>query len=374
MPSLFEPLTLGAITAPNRALMSPLTRCRATKAHVPVPMMGEYYSQRAGAGLIISEATGISQEGLGTPFAPGIWNDEQLEAWKPIVEQVHEAGGQIICQLWHMGRLVHSDFNVGAPPISASATTGPGGTRTYKGKKQYEQARALPLEEIPRLLADYEMAAANAKKAGFDGVQLHAANGYLIDQFIRSNSNFREDEYGGPIENRIRLLGEVTQRLVDVWGADRVSVRMSPNGDSQGADDATPVETFTAAAKLLNDIGIAFLELREPPPHGTYGNTDIPAVSPDIRKVFDAPLVLNSDYDKERAQAALDAGVCDAIAFGRTFITNPDLVKRMRQNAPLNPALGGKTPWDFTPTWYSQGPEGYIDYPSLDDEKTSLAS
>ncbi len=373
MPTLFDPVKLGGIAAPNRVLMSPLTRCRSTKNHVPVPMMGEYYAQRASAGLIIAEATGISQEGMGTCFAPGIWNDEQVEAWKPIVEAVHQAGGQIICQLWHMGRLVHPDFLDGAPPVSASATTGPGNTRTYAGKKPYETARALPLNEIPRVLADYELAAANAKRAGFDGVQLHAANGYFIDQFIRSNSNLRDDDYGGSIDNRIRLLIEVTQRLADVWGADRVSVRMSPNGDSQGADDATPVETFTAAAKALGGIGIGFLELREPPPYGTYGNTDIPAVSPDIRKVFHQPLVLNSDYDKARAQAALDAGVCDAIAFGRTFITNPDLVERLRIDAPLNPALGGKTPWDFTPTWYSQGAEGYIDYPALSDIKASAA-
>ena len=186
-------------------------------------------------------------------------------------------------------------------PVSASATTAPGSVRTYQGKKDYEEARPLEISEIPALLDDYQHAAENAMKAGFDGVQLHAANGYLIDQFIRSGTNLRTDEYGGPIENRIRLLGEVTQRLVDVWGSDRVAVRLSPNGDSQGADDATPIETFTAAAKLLDKIGIAFLELREPPAHGTYGNTDVPPVSPDIRPVFNGTLVLNSDYFYENA-------------------------------------------------------------------------
>ena len=359
MNTLFDSIKLGAIEAPNRMLMAPLTRCRSTMAHVPTPMMGEYYAQRASAGLILSEATGISQQGLGTPFAPGIWNDEQTEAWKPIVEQVHEAGGRIMCQLWHMGRLVHSDFNNGERPVSASATTGPGVIRTYEGKKDYEQARPLEISEMPGLLDDYANAAENAKKAGFDGVQLHSANGYLIDQFIRSGTNLRTDEYGGPIENRIRLLGGVPQRLVDVWGGGYVAVRLSPNGDSQGADDATPVETFTAAAKLLSDIGIAFLELREPPAHGTYGNTDVPRVSPDIRPVFKGPLVLNSDYFYEEGTEALAQNKGDAISFGRTFITNPDLPERFRTGAELNPI-------DFTPTWYSQGPEGYIDYPVLD--------
>ncbi|MEH6714211.1 alkene reductase [Parasphingorhabdus flavimaris] len=366
MTTLFDPITVGAIISSNRMFMAPLTRCRATMEHVPTPIMGEYYAQRAGAGVIISEATGISQQGLGTPFAPGIWTDEQTEAWKPVIERVHKAGGKIICQLWHMGRIVHPDFLGGEKPVSASATTAPGSVRTYQGKRDYEEARPLEVSEIPGLLDDYQKAAENAKKAGFDGVQLHAANGYLIDQFIRSGTNLRTDEYGGPIENRIRLLGEVTQRLVDVWGSDRVAVRLSPNGDSQGADDATPVETFTAAAKLLDQIGIAFLELREPPAHGTYGNTDIPPVSPDIRPVFKGPLVLNSDYFYDNATAALADGKADAISFGRTFMTNPDLPERFRAGADLNPI-------DFTPTWYSQGPEGYIDYPAMEEKETASA-
>ncbi len=365
MPTLFDPITVGAIGAPNRMFMAPLTRCRATMAHVPTRIMGEYYAQRAGAGLIISEATGISQEGLGTPFAPGIWSDEQTEAWKPVIEQVHKAGGRIICQLWHMGRIVHPDFLNGAQPVSSSATTAPGSVRTYQGKKDYAEARPLRLNEMPRLLDDYGRATENAKKAGFDGVQLHAANGYLIDQFIRSGPNQREDEYGGSADNRTRLLAEVTQRLVDTWDKDHIAVRMSPNGDSQGADDATPVETFTTAAKKLDDIGIAFLELREPPPHGTYGNTDVPAVGPDIRKVFKNPLVLNSDYFYDNATGALQ-NHADAISFGRTFMTNPDLPARFEAGAELNPI-------DFTPTWYSQGAEGYTDYPTMEEAKTEAA-
>ncbi|MEM8918017.1 MAG: alkene reductase [Pseudomonadota bacterium] len=367
MTTLFDPIKLGAIEAPNRMLMAPLTRCRSTVEFVPTPLMGEYYSQRAGAGLIISEATGISQQGLGTPFAPGIWNEAQTEAWKPIVERVHAAGGRIICQLWHMGRIVHPDFLGGEKPVSSSATTAPGSVRTYLGKKDYEEARPLEKDEIPALLDDYANAAENAKKAGFDGVQLHSANGYLIDQFIRSGCNFREDEYGGSVENRIRLLGEVTQRLVDIWGSDRTAVRLSPNGDSQGADDATPIETFTAAAKLLDKIGIAFLELREPPAHGTYGATDVPPVSPDIRPVFNSPLVLNSDYFYENATDALANDRADAISFGRTFMTNPDLPERFKSGAELNAI-------DFTPTWYSQGPEGYVDYPTMEQSRETAAS
>ncbi len=357
MPNLFDPIQLGAISAPNRILMAPLTRGRADKAAVPTDMMVDYYTQRASAGLIISEATGISREGLGWPFAPGLWTDEQVAAWKPVTDSVHAAGGRIVVQLWHMGRQVHSSV-IGGQPVSSSATATAGQAHTYEGKKDFETARPLALDEIPRLLADYELAAKNAKAAGFDGVQVHGANGYLIDQFLRDNANFRDDRYGGSIENRIRLMREVTERVASVIGADRTSIRLSPNGDSQGVDDSNPVPLFTAAAKALSEIGIGFLELREPGPDGTFGKTDVPKISPQIREVFSGPLVLNSDYRTvEDAQAAIDSGVADAIAFGRTFLANPDLPERLRIGAPLNQ--------DDMKTWYSQGPEGYIDYPAL---------
>lgn len=355
-PTLFDPIDLGDIHAPNRIFMAPLTRGRAGPGFVPNELALEYYRQRASAGLLISEATGISVEGLGWPSAPGIWSDEQVEGWKPVVDAVHEAGGRIVLQMWHMGRLVHPDFLDGEPPVSSSATLAPGHAYTPTGKQPYVAARALTLSEIPRLVDDYGRSAENAKKAGFDGVQLHAANGYLIDQFLRDNSNLRDDEYGGPIENRIRLLGEVAQRLIDVYGASRVGVRLSPNGESQGANDSNPVATFTAAAALLDSLGIAFLELREPGPDGTFGKSDVPAVSPDIRKVFKNPLILNSDYTKETADIALASGVADAISFGRPFISNPDLVERLRDGVTLAP--------DNSKTWYSPGPEGYIDYPA----------
>ncbi len=355
MPNLSDPIRIGAIEAKNRVFMAPLTRGRATRAHVPTPIMVEYYTQRAGAGLIITEATGISQEGLGWPYAPGIWSDEQVAAWKPIVKAVHDAGGRIVCQLWHMGRIVHPDFLDGAKPISASATTAPDSAHTYSGKKPYAEARALPVEEIPRLLADYDRAARNAIAAGFDGVQIHAANGYLIDQFLRDGSNLRDDRYGGSIENRIRLLTEVTRTVADAIGADRTGVRLSPNGAIQGVDDSDPDALFGAAAAALSQIGIAFLELREPGPEGTFGTSNHAPVAPTIKAAFGGPLVLNSDYDGPKGQAVLDAGDAEAIAYGRPFIANPDLPVRIAEGAPLAK--------DDQKTWYSQGPEGYVDYP-----------
>ena len=355
--SLFDPISLGAIQAPNRIVMAPLTRGRAGPGFVPGDLARDYYRQRASAGLIISEATGISQEGLGWPAAPGLWTDAQVEGWKPVTEAVHEAGGRIVAQLWHMGRLVHSVFNDGKQPVSASATTAPGRAHTPVGRMDLEEARPLRLDEIPRLIADYAHAAENAKKAGFDGVQLHGANGYLIDQFLRDGSNLRDDDYGGPVENRIRLLREVTEALIGVWGKDRVSVRLSPNGETQGVDDSNPTPLFTAAATALDALGIAFLELREPGPDGTFGRTDVPRQSPAIRRAFQGPLILNSDYDVARAEADLASGIADAISFGRPFIANPDLVERIRTGAP----------WaaDDMKSWYSPGPEGYTDYPAL---------
>jgi len=356
MPTLFDPIRLGAIEAPNRILMAPLTRGRATRAHVPTPIMADYYAQRASAGLILSEATGISRQGLGWPYAPGLWSDEQVAAWRPITAAVHQAGGRIAAQLWHMGRLVHPSFLGGEAPVSASATTAPGYAYTYEGKQPYSQARALSVDEIPQLLNDYRRAARNAIDAGFDGVQVHAANGYLIDEFLRDNSNFRDDAYGGAVAGRIRLLREVARAVADTVGAERTGVRLSPNGNSQGCNDSNPEPLFTAAAACLSDIGIAYLELREPGFEGTFGKADHPPIAPSIRRVFTGPLILNSDYDAVSGQAMLDAGTAEAIAFGRTFIANPDLPYRFANAIPLQK--------DVMATWYSQGPEGYTDYPT----------
>ena len=365
MPNLFDSIRLGAVHAPNRVIMAPLTRGRAGKDGVPSPLAATYYAQRASAGLIISEATGISREGLGWPFAPGLWTEAQVEGWKPVTAAVHEAGGRIFAQLWHMGRIVHPSFLGGAAPVSSSATTAPAQAHTYDGKQPYTEARALRLDEIPRLLDEYERAARNAIAAGFDGVQLHAANGYLIDQFLRDNSNFRDDAYGGPPENRIRLLVEVTERIASVVGAGRTAVRLSPNGNTQGVEDSDPPAVYVPAARELDRIGIAFLELREQGPEGTFGSSDQPKVSPLVRPAFRGPLVLNQDYRLESAQADLASGVADAISFGRPFLSNPDLVERLRSGAALAP--------DDMATWYSQRPEGYVDYPTV-REQLRLAS
>lgn len=235
---------------------------------------------------------------------------------------------------------------------------------SYEGRQPFEQARPLDLTEIPSILDSYARAAENALKAGFDGVQIHGANGYLIDQFLRDNANFRTDGYGGSVENRIRLLSEVAERVSAAVGADRTAVRLSPNGATQGVDDSDPLAVFVPAAKRLAEIGIAFLELREPGPEGSFGRSDVPKLSPAIRKAFAGPLVVNSDYfTREEAQAVLDDGVADAVSFGRAYLANPDLTERLRRGAPLNEADAA--------TWYSQGREGYVDYPALEDQEAA---
>jgi N-ethylmaleimide reductase len=355
MTSLFDPIKIGSLTCPNRIWMAPLTRGRGTREHVPTDLMAGYYAQRASAGLIISEATHISIEGSGWPYAGGLMAAEHVAHWKVVTDAVHKAGGRIYAQLWHMGRIVHPSLH-GVQPVSASATTAPGKAHTYDGRQPYVEARALAIEEIPRLIGDYVTAARNAIAAGFDGVQLHGANGYLIDQFLRDGSNKRVDAYGGPIENRIRLLREVVAALVDEVGKDRTAVRLSPNGDAQGCDDSNQADLFPTAAAALDQFNLSFLELREPGPGGTFGKSDRPPVAPLIRKVFKNALVLNSDYDFAGGQAALASGAADAITYGRKFLANPDLPRRFAENFQLNT--------DDMKTWYSQGPEGYVTYPA----------
>ncbi|WP_088307371.1 alkene reductase [Novosphingobium sp. B 225] len=358
--ALFQPIKLGAIDAANRILMAPLTRGRADAGAVPSARMVEYYRQRASAGLILSEATGISVEGLGWHAAPGIWNDAQTQAWKPVTEAVHAEGGKIVLQLWHMGRIVHSDYLDGNPPVSASATTAPDHAHTPTGRKPHVQARAATLEDIDRIVADYANAARNAKEAGFDGVQLHGANGYLIDQFLRLSSNLRDDDYGGSPANRVRLMDRVLGALVDVWGADRVSIRLSPNGDSQGCDDPDPAAIFSEAARVCQKHGLGFVELRQPGPTGTFGRTDVPKQDGVIRSIYTGPLVLNSDYTAAEAEADVQSGRCEAISFGRPFISNPDLPARIRVGADLAPNV------NVPQSWYLPIAEGYIDYPPME--------
>jgi N-ethylmaleimide reductase len=362
MPSLFDPVSIGSLTLKNRIWMAPLTRGRSTKEAVPTPIMAQYYAQRAAAGLIISEATGISREGLGWPYAPGLWNDAQVEGWRAVTEAVHAAGGHIVAQLWHMGRLVHPDLG-GGQPVSSSATTAPHHAHTYEGNKPYVEARAATADDIARIVDDYAHAARNAIAAGFDGIQVHGANGYLVDQFLRAGANHRDDEFGGSIENRLRFMTMVLEAIGAEIGMGKVGIRFSPNILSQGVEDPDPISLYTAVAKRLAALGVPWIELREPGPHSTFGSGATEPVSPAMREHYSGMIALNSDYVGETAQARLDEGVVDAIAFGRTFLANPDLVERIRTGAELN-APDGKT-------FYTQGAEGYVDYPTLDGERAA---
>ena len=355
MPSLLDPLQLGAIALPNRILMAPLTRARAGRDAVPTPLMVDYYRQRASAGLIISEATGISREGLGWPNAPGLWSDQQVEGWKPVTAAVHAAGGRIVAQLWHMGRLVHPDLGEGQP-VSASATTAPDHAHTYEGPKPYVEARPATKVDIQRIVGDYAKAARNAIAAGFDGVQIHGANGYLVDQFLRDGANFRTDRYGGSIENRLRFATEVIESVAGAIGIDRTGIRFSPNFLSQGVEDSQPLALFTALARRLEALHVPWIELREPHRPTSAGSVPTPPVSPAMRQIYSGRIIVNSDYDGPTGPARLDEGIADGIAFGRPFIANPDLVERIRLGAPLD------TP--DPATFYSGGAEGYVDYPS----------
>ncbi|MEM6837036.1 MAG: alkene reductase [Cyanobacteria bacterium P01_C01_bin.120] len=355
---LFEPLNLGAIALSNRILMAPLTRARAGELRVPNPLMLEYYVQRASAGLIITEATQISEQGAGWQQSPGIHTPEQIAGWQKITEAVHHQGGKMVLQLWHTGRASHPDFQPGgALPVSASEIAAEGEIHTPQGKKARVTPRALTLEEIPGVIEQYVSAARNATAAGFDGVEVHGANGYLIDQFLRDGSNQRTDAYGGSIENRARFLIEVTEAVVNEWSSDRVGVRLSPYNPFNDMQDSDPIATFTYAAKALNSFGLAYLHILEALPGHFFTVDNTEPVTPYMRQEFKAPIILNGGYDAETGAAAIREHQVDAIAYGIPFIANPDLVERYRQGAALNEADAD--------TFYTHGPEGYVDYPTL---------
>jgi 2,4-dienoyl-CoA reductase-like NADH-dependent reductase (Old Yellow Enzyme family) len=362
MPGLFDKLELGSIDLPNRIFMAPLTRARAGFEAVPNDLMAAYYAQRVTAGLIISEATGISREGLGWPNAPGLWNDVQVDGWKRVTDAVHFHGGRIVAQLWHMGRLVHPSLG-GGQPVSSSATLAPDFAHTYQGKKPYTQARAATRDDIKRIIGDYASAANNAICAGFDGVQVHGANGYLVDQFLRDSANFRDDEYGGSIDNRLRFASEVLSAVGDAIGMDKVGIRFSPNIYSQGVEDSDPIPLFAALADRLEELKVPWIELREAHQPTSAGAIPTAPVSPVMRGRYSGKIILNSDYDGPRARARMAEGIADGIAFGRPFISNPDLVHRIAIGAPLSPG-------DID-TFYSGDARGYVDYPTLDEAKAA---
>jgi 2,4-dienoyl-CoA reductase-like NADH-dependent reductase (Old Yellow Enzyme family) len=349
MPTLFDPLHFGDLLLPSRIIMAPLTRCHAGESRVPNDLMREYYVQRSSAGLILTEATSISPQGVGYAGSPGIWSLVQVAGWRRITDAVHLAGGHIYMQLWHVGRISHPMFLNGQLPVASSAVAPEGNVSLVRPKTPYLEPRALATAEIPNIVEDYRRAAINAQRAGFDGVELHGANGYLLDQFLQDNSNQRLDEYGGPIENRARLMLEATDACIGVWGAGRVGVHLAPRCDAYSMGDSNPAATFGYVARELGRRKIAYICARE------YVAAD--SLGPALKKAFGGVYIANEGFTQASAQKILDEGHADAVAFGQLFIANPDLPKRFAMGAPLN-----------TPnprTYYAEGTRGYTDYPSL---------
>ena len=347
---LFDPLTIGDLRLPNRIVMAPLTRCRAGGGgRVPNALMADYYRQRATAGLILSEATSVTDEGVGYPDTPGIWSDDQVEGWKLVTDAVHGAGGRIFMQLWHVGRISDPSYLGGRLPVAPSAIKPAGHVSLVRPMKEFETPRALEISEIPGIVAAYRRGAENAKRAGFDGVEIHGANGYLLDQFLQDKTNRRDDDYGGPIENRARLMLEVTDACIAVWGADRVGMHLAPRRDAHDMGDSDPLGTFTYVARELGARKIAFICARE-----KIGDDSLGA---EIKRAFGGLYIENELFSKEDAVRVLANNEADAVAFGKLYIANPDLVRRFREDAPLNAPR--------PETFYGPGPEGYTDYPAL---------
>lgn len=349
MTALLSPLKAGAFALKNRVVLAPLTRTRASEGRVPNAMMREYYVQRASAGLQLTEATSVTPMGVGYPDTPGIWSNEQVAGWKSITDAVHAAGGTIVLQLWHVGRVSHPSYLGGELPVAPSAIAPEGHVSLVRPKANYVVPRALELSEIPGVVAAYRQGAANAKRAGFDGVEIHGANGYLLDQFLQDSTNKRTDVYGGSIENRARLMLEVVDAAIEVWGADRVGLHLAPRGDAHTMGDSNARETFGYVAREMRKRGIAFIAARE------YSGAD--ALGPTLKQEFGGVFIANEKYTKETAEAAIAEGRADAVAFGQLFIANPDLPARFAKDAPLNAPDPS--------TFYSSGPKGYTDYPTL---------
>jgi N-ethylmaleimide reductase len=358
---LFSPVRLGELELANRVVMAPMTRNRASNpGRVPTPLMAEYYRQRASAGLIVTEATHASPEGVGYADTPGILSAEHVSAWRRVTDAVHAAGGKIVVQLWHVGRISHPAFQPhGARPVAPSAVAPAGQSYTPQGPQPFVTPRALETEEVPVIVDDFARGAANARAAGFDGVELHGANGYLVDQFLRDGTNRRTDRYGGDVRNRARFLLEVTQALVEVWGGGRVGVRLSPSGTFNDMHDSNPFATFGYAARELGRLGLAYLHVVRPNDadrrHGNPGWRPVPVSY--FRQLFNGRIVAAGDYTAQSAEAALSSGEADAVAFARAFIANPDLLDRFRRDAPLAEADPS--------TFYGGGAKGYADYPAL---------
>ena len=350
MPTLFDPITIGDLTLKNRIVMAPLTRARAVGGNrVPNALMAEYYVQRSSAGLILSEATSVTPQGVGYADTPGLWSDEQVEGWKQVTAAVHAAGGVIFAQLWHVGRISDPSLLNGDAPVAPSAIAAEGHVSLLRPMRPYPVPRALDTEELAGVVAAYKLGAENARKAGFDGVEIHGANGYLLDQFLQDKTNQRTDNYGGPIENRARLMLEVTDACIAVWGANRVGMHLAPRRDAHDMGDSDPAATFGYVARELAQRKIAFICAREAVGEDSLG--------PMLKKEFGGVYIANESLDKAGAQQLLDNGTADAVAFGKDFIANPDLPRRLQIDAPLNK-------WNAE-TFYGPSAEGYTDYPAL---------
>jgi 2,4-dienoyl-CoA reductase-like NADH-dependent reductase (Old Yellow Enzyme family) len=352
MPTLFDPVKIGALNLPNRIVMAPLTRMRAFDERSPGPMNAEYYAQRASAGLILSEATSVSPQGVGYPNTPGLWSEKQVQGWSKVTAAVHAAGGRMVSQLWHVGRVSDPIFHDGKPPVAPSAIAPTGNVSALRPQRPYTVPRALETEEIPGIVEDFRVGAANAQRAGFDGVELHAANGYLFDQFLHDGSNKRTDSYGGSIANRSRFLLQAVDALLSVWPAERIGVHLNLMSSAHSMHDSDPRALFSYVAEQLNARHLAFIFAREALDRGDA------RIGLLVRGLFNGALIVNEGVTKEAAEEALAKGEADAAAFGRPYIANPDLVERFRLGAPLNAVNAN--------TIYSPDHTGYTDYPALE--------
>lgn len=356
--ALFRPFELGDLQLKNRVALAPMTRARAGKERLANALMAEYYAQRSGASLIITEATTISEQANGWNESPGIYSDAMMESWKPVVDAVHAEASVVFMQLWHCGRASHSSFHPGKPAVAPSAIAINGEyIHTPVGKQPYEVPHALTKAEIAATIDDYRQAAMRAKQAGFDGVEIHSANGYLLDTFLQSRTNHRTDEYGGSIENRTRLLREVIEAVATVWPMNRIAVRFSPNGNFNDMGSTDYREQFTFATKLLAPLGLAYLHVCDGLAFGFHGLGE-PMTIQEFREHFNGPLMANCGYTQAAAEQVIEEGAADLVSFGRPFISNPDLVERFRNGWPLASESS-------VASWYSStGAEGYTDFPA----------
>ncbi|MCX6051097.1 MAG: alkene reductase [Campylobacterales bacterium] len=356
--NLFSPIQVGKYTLTNRIFMAPMTRCRSIENNVPNDLMVNYYSQRASAGLIISEGTQISTQGIGYPATPGIHTAEQVEGWKKVTKAVHDKQGKIFVQLWHVGRISHSAYHGGELPVAPSPIKPSGQIYTYEGMKDFETPRALGINEIKEIVKEYAKAAKNALEAGFDGVEIHGANGYLLDQFLRDGTNKREDEYGSTIENRSRFLFEVIQAITDEIGSDKIGVRLSPSGTFNDMSDSNPQEHFTYICQKLSDFNLAYLHIIDALEGDIRHGANVVNLQL-LRDAYKGVLVANGGYDKDRGNKAIKSHLADAISFGALFLANPDLPERFKINTDCNKADAN--------TFYTQDAKGYTDYPTLQE-------